>query len=138
MFQLTWDELSLLKPHSLISNDSRATVSRSQIVILKRGLNIKYLPCAFTEQGVAMFSSVLRSKRAVLVNVEIMRAFVRLRQMLATNVNLERRLNELERKYDSQFKVVFDAIRHLMAAPEKPSKKIGFQLREKRAAYGRR
>jgi len=85
-----------------------------------------------------MFSSVLRSKRAVLVNVEIMRAFVRLRQMLATNVNLERRLNELERKYDSQFKVVFDAIRHLMAAPEKPSKKIGFQLREKRAAYGRR
>jgi hypothetical protein len=111
MFQLTWDELSLLKSHSLISNDSRGTASRSQIVILKRGLNIKYLPYAFTEQGVAMLSSVLRSKRAVLVNVEIMRAFVRLRQMLATNANLERRLNELERKYDSQFKVVFDAIR---------------------------
>ena len=122
MFQLTWDELSLLKSHSLISNDSRATASRSQIVILKRGLNIKYLPYAFTEQGVAMLSSVLRSKRAVLVNVEIMRAFVRLRQMLATNVNLERRLNELEKKYDSQFKVVFDAIRQLMAPPERPPK----------------
>jgi len=138
MFQLTRDELSLLKSHSLISNDSRATASRSQIVILKRGLNIKYLPYAFSEQGVAMLSSVLRSKRAVLVNVEIMRSFVRLRQMLATNVNLERRLNELERKYDSQFKVVFDAIRQLMASPEKQPKKIGFQLREKRAAYGRR
>ena len=93
------------------------------------------LPRAFTEQGVAMLSSVLRSKRAVLVNIEMMRAFVRLRQILATNVNLERRLNELEKKYDSQFKVVFEAIRQLMAAPEKPSKKIGFRLREKRAAY---
>ncbi len=85
-----------------------------------------------------MLSSVLRTKRAVLVNIEIMRAFVRLRQMLATNVNLDRRLNELERKYDSQFKVVFEAIRQLMASPEKQQKKIGFQLREKRAAYGRR
>jgi len=138
MFQLTRDELSLLKSHSLISNDSRATASRSQIVILKRGLNIKYLPYAFSEQGVAMLSSVLRSKRAVLVNVEIMRAFVRLRQMLATNVNLERRLNELERKYDSQFKVVFDAIRQLMESPKKQPKKIGFHLREERVAYGRR
>jgi len=95
-------------------------------------------PRAFTEQGVTMLSSVLRSKRAILVNVEIMRAFVRLRQMLATNANLERRLNELERKYDSEFKAVFDAIRQLMAAPEKQAKKIGFQLREKRAVYGRR
>ena len=138
MFQLTWDELSLLKSHSLISNDSRATVSRSQIVTLKRGLNIKYLPYAFTEQGVAMLSSVLRSQRAVLVNVEIMRAFVRLRQILASNAGLERRLKELEKKYDAQFKVVFDAIRRLMAPAEKQPKKIGFQLREKRAAYGKR
>ena len=96
------------------------------------------LPRAFTEQGVAMLWSVLRSKRAVLVNIEIMRAFVRLRQMLATNANLERRLNELEKKYDSQFRVVFDAIRQLMAAPEKPPKKIGFQLKEKRTAYSAR
>ena len=84
-----------------------------------------------------MLSSVLRTKRAVLVNIEIMRAFVRLRRMLATNANLERRLNELERKYDSQFKVVFEAIRQLMAAPGRPPKKIGFHLREKRATYGR-
>jgi hypothetical protein len=135
MFQLTWDEVSALKSQSVISSDPRARTSRSQIVILKQGLNIKYPPYAFTEQGVAMLSSVLRSKRAVLVNIEIMRAFVRLRQMLATNVTLERRLNELEKRYDSQFKVVFDAIRQLMAAPEKPPKKIGFQWKEKRAAY---
>jgi hypothetical protein len=95
-------------------------------------------PRAFTEQGVAMLSSVLRSNRAVSVNIEIMRAFVRLRQMLASNAKLERRLTELEKKYDSQFKVVFDAIRQLMATPEKPHKKIGFQLREKRALYGKR
>ncbi len=85
-----------------------------------------------------MLSSVLRSKRAVSVNIEIMRAFVRLRQMLSTNANLERRLKDLENKYDAQFKVVFDAIRQLMAAPERASKKIGFQLREKRAAYAKR
>ena len=138
MFQLTWDELSLLKSHSLITNDSRATVSRSQIVTLKRGLNIKYPPYAFTEQGVAMLSSVLNSMRAIRVNIEIMRAFVRLRQILASNAGLERRLNDLEKKYDAQFKVVFDAIRQLMAPLERPPKKIGFHLREKRAAYGRR
>jgi len=94
------------------------------------------LPRAFTEQGVAMLSSVLRSKpRAVSVNIEIMRAFVRLRQMLSTHANLERRLNELEKKYDAQFKVVFDVIRQLMAPKEAPKKRIGFQLKEKRAAY---
>jgi len=96
------------------------------------------LPRAFTEQGVAMLSGIIQSKRAVAVNVEIMRAFVRLRQMLATNANLERRLSDLEKKYDAQFKVVFDAIRQLMTAPEKPPKKIGFQLREKRVFYGKK
>ena len=80
-----------------------------------------------------MLSSVLSSPRAIRVNIEIMRAFVRLRQMLATNANLERRLKELEKKYDSQFKVVFDAIRQLMAPGEGQEKKIGFQLKEKRA-----
>jgi hypothetical protein len=135
MFQLTRDELSVLKSHSLISNDSRATASRSQIVILKRGLNIKYPPYAFTEQGVAMLSSVLRSKRAIRVNVEIMRAFVRLRKILGSHAGLAHKLEALEKKYDSQFKVVFDAIRQLMAAPERPPKKIGFQLKEKRSPY---
>jgi hypothetical protein len=83
------------------------------------------LPYAFTEQGVAMPSSVLRSSRAVQVNVEIMRAFVRLRRILAENAGLARRLDELEKKYDVQFKVVFDTIRQLMLPPE-PKKRIGF------------
>ena len=98
----------------------------------------RYLPYAFTEQGVAMLSGVLNSPRAVKVNVEIMRAFVRLRQLLATHTDLARKLSALEQKYDEQFKVVFDAIRALMAPPEKPRKKIGFEVKEKRAAYGRR
>ena len=93
------------------------------------------LPRAFTEQGVAMLSSVLRSKRAVSVNIEIMRAFVRLRQMLSTNANLERRLNELEKKYDAQFRVVFDAIRQLMTQPKADRKKIGFHLKERHSPY---
>jgi ORF6N domain len=78
----------------------------------------RHAPYAFTEQGVAMLSSVLKSKRAVRVNIEIMRAFVRLRQMLASNVQLARRLDALEKKYDAQFKVAFDAIRQLMTPPE--------------------
>jgi hypothetical protein len=94
-------------------------------------------PRAFIEQGVAMLSSVLRSKRAVAVNIEIMRAFVRLRKMLASHAELARKLEELEKKYDSHFRVVFDAIRQLMAAPERQPKKIGFHIREKRASYGR-
>ena len=86
----------------------------------------RYLPYAFTEQGVAMLSSVLNSERAVKVNIEIMRAFVRLRQMLASNAELSRKMNALEKKYDAQFKVVFDAIRKLMAPPEPKRRQIGF------------
>jgi len=87
------------------------------------------LPRAFTEQGVAMLSSVLRSPRAVHVNIEIMRTFVRLRQILASHTDLALRLNKLERKYDAQFRVVFDAIRELMAPPPEPKRKrIGFHL----------
>ena len=124
MFQLTTEESDFLK---------------SQNVTLKvgRGQHRKYLPFAFTEQGVAMLSSVLRSKRAVQVNIEIMRAFVRLRQMLASNAQLARKLADLEKKYDAQFKVVFDAIRQLMAPPEPKKKKIGFLARERASRYGR-
>jgi hypothetical protein len=114
MFQLTPEEAESL---------------RSQNVILKpgRGKHRKFLPYAFTEQGVAMLSSVLRSSRAVQVNIEIMRAFVRLRKMLQGNAELARKLAALERKYDAQFKVVFDAIRELMAPPAPtPKRKIGF------------
>jgi hypothetical protein len=96
-------------------------------VISKARGGRRYAPYAFTEQGVAMLSSVLHSPRAVLVNVEIMRTFVRLRQMLAANTDLARKLAALESKYDAQFKVVFDAIRELMtpSAP-KSSRPIGF------------
>ncbi len=85
-----------------------------------------------------MLSSVLRSKRAVQVNIEIMRAFVRLRQMLASNTQLATKLADMEKKYDAQFKVVFDAIRQLMTPPQSKKRKIGFVVEEKAAAYGRR
>jgi ORF6N domain len=92
----------------------------------------RYLPYAFTEQGVAMLSSVLNSERAVKVNIEIMRAFVRLRQMIASNAELARKLDALEKKYDAQFKVVFDVIRQLMTPPETKKRKIGFRREEEK------
>jgi len=103
---------------------------KSQIVTSGWGGLRRATPYAFTEQGVAMLSSVLKSERAVKVNIEIMRAFVRLRQMLASNAELSRRLDALEKKYDAQFKVVFDAIRALMKPPEPKRRQIGFR-REK-------
>ena len=96
------------------------------------------MPRAFTEQGVAMLSTVLNSDRAIEVNIEIMRAFVRLRQMLLTHTELAKKLEELERKYDSQFKVVFEAIRQLMIPPVSPKRKLGFDLKEKQARYGKK
>jgi len=86
----------------------------------------RYLPFVFSEQGVAMLSSVLNSERAVQVNIAIMRTFVKLRELMATHKDLARKLADMEKKYDSQFKVVFDAIRSLMTPPKKPRKKIGF------------
>jgi phage regulator Rha-like protein len=114
MFQLTAEEVERL---------------RSQFATLKpgRGQHRKYRPYAFTEQGVAMLSSVLHSERAIQVNIAIMRAFVQLREMIGSNKGLARRLNELEKKYDSQFRVVFEAIRELMAEPEPKVKRIGFK-----------
>lgn len=102
---------------------------RSQNAILKlgRGQHRKYRPRAFTEHGILMLSSVLRSERAVQVNIAIMRAFVRLRQLAASHVELTRKLDALEEKYDTQFKVVFDAIRALMATDAKPRRRIGFK-----------
>jgi len=90
----------------------------------------RYLPYAFTEQGVAMLSSVLRSPRAVQVNIEIMRAFVRLRKMLASNAELAKKLDALEKKYDVQFRAVFEAIRQLMAPREPKRRRIGFGSEE--------
>jgi hypothetical protein len=111
MFQLTKEEFENL---------------RSQIVTSSWG-GRRYLPYAFTEQGLAMLSSVLRSEKAVMVNIEIMRTFVRLRRLLASNEELKRRLDSIEKKYDTQFKVVFDAIRQLMAPPDQKRRKIGFK-----------
>jgi hypothetical protein len=95
----------------------------------------RYLPYVFTEQGVAMLSGVLNSKRAVQVNIAIMRAFVKLREMIASHKDLEKKLSELEKKFDGQFQIVFEAIRQLMVIEEKPKKKIGFIARENGASY---
>jgi hypothetical protein len=124
MFQLSQEEARFLT---------------SQIVISKRGRGgRRHLPYVFTEQGVAMLSSVLNSSKAIQVNIEIIRAFVRLRQLIATHKDLARKLDALEKKYDSQFRVVFDAIRQLMAPPEPKKRKMGFLVEEKAAGYGRR
>jgi hypothetical protein len=118
MFQLTTEEAE------------EARRSRSQFVTLKRGENIKYLPYAFTEQGVAMLSSVLRSPRAVEVNIAIMRTFVQLRRLMDSNGKLARKIEALEKRYDEQFAVVFDAIKRLIADDEarktQPRRRIGF------------
>ncbi len=112
MFTLTGEEIDLLV---------------SQNVIPGRGKLGGAVPMAFMEQGVAMLSSVLCSPRAMQVNIAIMRAFVRLREMLLGNAELARKLEALENKYDAQFKMVFDAIRQLMITPEKPRRCFGFQ-----------
>ena len=91
-------------------------------------MGLRRRPYAFTEQGVAMLSSVLHSERAIYVNIEIMRAFVRLRELLATHKDLSRKLNALEKKYDAKFRVVFDAIRELMTPPVAKQKRVrGFR-----------
>jgi hypothetical protein len=115
MFQLSRDEFADL---------------RSQIVTSSGWGGRRYPPYAFTEQGVAMLSAVLRSRRAIAVNIEIMRTFVRLRQWLQTHAELSRKLSALEQKYDAQFRTVFDAIRQLMAPPPSVPKKprIGFRV----------
>lgn len=120
MFQLDGGEIAALRSQ-IVTLDQTAGQARG------RGKHTKYLPRAFTEQGVAMLSSVLKSERAVQVNVEIMRAFVRLRDMIGHNRELGRKLDLLEAKYDRQFKVVFDAIRELMTPAEPvPKRRIGF------------
>ena len=117
MFQLTWDEVDIL---------------RSQIVTLRgvHGKHIKYLPYAFTEQGVAMLSSVLNSERAVQVNIAIMRAFVKIREILSTHKEFAAKLRELEHKvskHDTDILTIFEAIQQLMAPPpEPPKRRIGF------------
>ena len=109
-----------------LAEEEAAELSRSQFVTLKRGQNIKYLPYAFTENGVAMLSSVLNSERAIAVNIQIMRTFTKLREMLLAHTELKQKIEEIEKKYDYQFKAVFDAIKQLIEQPQKPTKNIGF------------
>ena len=116
MFQLTPEEVEILKCQIGISSSDHGGRRRS-------------FPYAFTEQGVAMLSSILNSDRAVAVNIGIMRAFVKLRQMLSSNADLARKLAVMEKKYDEQFKVVFDAIRQLMTPPARPKREIGFHVK---------
>jgi hypothetical protein len=118
MFQLNAEETRALRSQSVISKSGASTERRG---------GRRTAPYAFTEHGVAMLSSVLRSARAVEVNVEIMRAFGRLRRMLHQNEELDRKLVALEKKYDARFKIVFDAIRELMTPPASAKRPIGFR-----------
>ncbi len=111
MLQLTVSEFRSLRSQSVISNGSGGR---------------RHRPYAFTEEGVAMLSSVLRSRRAIKVNIEIMRAFVRLRRLLASHQRVARKLDALEKRYDTQFRVVFEAIRQLMVDEATPKRRIGF------------
>jgi hypothetical protein len=130
MFQLTPEEAERSRSQFVTLNSQGVEIVRKESpgsTAKIRGSNIKYAPYAFTEQGVAMLSTVLRSSRAVRVNIEIMRAFVRLRQMLQANTELAKKLAALEKKYDAKFRIVFDAIRDLMEPPAKTKKRIGFR-----------
>ena len=127
MFQLTWHEAqSLRSQFATLNNSSKET----ETVKSMRGRHAKYLPRVFTEQGVAMLSSVLNSERAIQVNIAIMRAFVKLRLILSTHKELTHKLNELERKserHDTEIQSIFEAIRQLMTpSVHKPKRRIGF------------
>jgi flagellar capping protein FliD len=124
MFELTKKELEHWRCQFGTSNSEK--------------MGLRYKPMAFTEQGVAMLSSVLSSKRAIKVNIQIMRAFTQLRQMLSTHKDLKKKIETMEKKYDQQFQVVFEAIKQLLETDAKPRKKIGFTAKEKRSKYGKK
>ena len=121
MFVLTPEEFANWRSHFATSNSDR--------------MGLRHAPMAFTEQGVAMLSTVLNSKRAIGVNIAIMRTFVKLRQMFDSHAKLAQNLAELEAKYDGQFRVVFEALNELMAPPEPKRRPIGFSVKERRARY---
>ena len=145
MFQLSGEEAADLRSQIVTLNSADDENDRSQsvtpspstkanssqtVMSSRKHRGKSYRPYAFTEQGVAMLSSVLRSSRAVQVNIAIMRAFVRLRELLLTNADLARKLDAIEKRYDSQFKVVFDALRQFMTPPDPPRRRIGFKAGE--------
>ena len=112
MFELSVEEFENWRSQFVTSNPDK--------------MGLRYRPMAFTEQGVAMLSSVLRSKRAIQVNIQIMRAFTQLRQMLSTHEDLKRKIEEMEEKYDEQFRIVFEAIKQLIETEGKSKRRIGF------------
>jgi len=124
MFQITGEEAELLRCQTGISKPGRG--------------GRRYLPYAFSEHGVLMLSSVLKSERAIQVNIVIMRAFVKLREMLSTHKDLKGKIESMEKKYDEQFQIVFEAIKQLLTEEDKPKKKIGFTVKEKQKIYGKR
>jgi len=121
MFVLSDEEFANWRSHFATSNSDR--------------MGLRHAPMAFTEQGVAMLSSVVNSARAIAVNIAIMRTFVKLRQMLDSHAKLAKKLAGLEAKYDEQFRVVFEVLNELMAAPAPKRKPIGFSVKERRARY---
>ncbi|MDD5084004.1 MAG: ORF6N domain-containing protein [Candidatus Moranbacteria bacterium] len=133
MFQLTNEEVGGLRSQFVTLDETMASrfdeneSLKSQIVTSKRGRHRKYLPYVFTEQGVAMLSSVLKSKKSIEVNIYIIRSFVRLREMLATHKELSEKIEKMERKSDRQFKLVFDVMQRLLDDGKKPKKLIGFE-----------
>lgn len=124
MFQLTREEVDILISQNAISKPGRG--------------GRRTLPYVFTEHGAVMAANILKSPLAVQMSVIVVRAFIKMREMLASHKDLERKLAALETKYDKQFKVVFDAIRALMREEEKPKRKIGFEIKEPKAKYGKR
>jgi ORF6N domain len=125
-------------PEDFMFSLTREEIMRiSQIVTSSEIKFSKSVRC-FTEQGVAMLSSVLRSKRAIHVNIQIMRTFTQLRKMLSTHKDLKRKIESMEKKYDEQFQIVFEAIKQLLTEEDKPKKKIGFTVKEKQKAYAKR
>ena len=112
---------------------------RSQFLTSKGDrMGLRYKPMAFTEQGVAMLSSVLNSDRAINVNIQIMRAFSKLRSMLSSHVELKKKIEAMEKKYDENFKIVFEAIKQLIETDARPKKKIGFTVKEKQSVYSKK
>ena len=133
VFHLTYQEVTGLRSQSVTSN---VTMERSQSVTGSRG-GRRSLPYAFTEHGALMAANVVRSPRAVEMSLFVVRAFVRLRRLFASNAELARHLDDLEKKYDAKFRVVFDAIRQLMTPPAKARRSIGFKVEEARPRYWR-
>ena len=144
MFRLTREEVSNLRSQIVTSSmqgardqSTRTSWSRNVTSFKKHG-GARYRPYAFTEQGVAMLSSVLNSERAVKVNIAIMRAFVKLRGLSETNRQLARKFAELEKrvgKHDEKIDAILEAIRQIMAPPERPRREIGFHVRETAPRY---